>query len=62
MSGIRFTTWLDESEREALRKLAHKQRCSENFVVRIAMRALLFNEPIPSYLKDKDEVTSNVRS
>lgn len=53
---MRFTTWLDSDERAALQKLAREHERSENFIVRMALRALLFNTPVPAYLK-KEEVT-----
>lgn len=51
MSGIRFTAWLSQDERSALRKLAKRQECSENIIVRHAVRAVLFGTPIPTYLQ-----------
>lgn len=55
MGGVRFTAWLTRDERTALRKLAREHECSENFLVRHALRSLLFGKPIPEYLrKDHD--------
>jgi hypothetical protein len=54
MSGVRFTTWLSLDERGALRKLAKQQECSENIIVRHAIRAVLFGSPIPSYLQKEN--------
>lgn len=50
MAGMRFTSWLSEDERAALRKLAAECECSENLIVRIALRGLLFDKPIPSWV------------
>jgi hypothetical protein len=55
MSGTRFTTWLGEDERAALRALAHEHHVSENFVMRMAVRALLFGDPIPTWLQQTRE-------
>lgn len=56
MSSDRFTAWLSADERDALRKLASEQQCSENLIVRMALRALLFGKPIPEYLQHKEGV------
>lgn len=54
MPGVRFTTWLDADEYKALTDLAEANSCSKNFLARIALRALLFDKPVPSYLQKKD--------
>lgn len=51
MSGMRFTTWLSGEERDALRALAARLGCSENFIVRIALRSLLFGNEVPDYMQ-----------
>lgn len=51
MSGMRFTSWLSEDERAALRALASELGCSENFIVRMALRSLLFGTDIPDYMR-----------
>lgn len=51
MSGERFTSWLSAEERTALRALARELNCSENFIVRMALRAALFNATVPDYIK-----------
>ena len=50
MSGERFTAWLSADERASLRALAAKLNVSENFIVRMALRATLFGKPIPEYI------------
>jgi hypothetical protein len=60
MSGERFTSWLSEDEREALRETARLADCSENMIVRMALRGVLFGKPIPKWLAETTrEVTSN---
>lgn len=51
MSNMRFTAWLSDEERDRLREVAHEHNCSENMIVRIALRSLLLGQPIPSYLQ-----------
>lgn len=41
MSGIRFTTWLSESERDAIHQRATEQNTSDNYIIRMAIRAYL---------------------
>lgn len=55
MSGVRFTAWLDRDERKALRRIANEHGTSENFIVRVALRAFLFGQKVPSYLQQKDD-------
>lgn len=59
MAGDRFTCWMGEDEREALRVLAREHGCSENFIVRIALRALLFGKPVPGYLQHQADKADN---
>lgn len=51
MSNERFTAWLSTEERDRIRQLAAEHECSENFIVRMAVRALVLGVPVPSYLK-----------
>lgn len=51
MPGTRFTSWLGEEERRGLADVARAARVSDNFVLRLALRALLFGEPLPSWLQ-----------
>lgn len=37
----RFTAYLSKREREALRERAEQERSSENYIVRLALRAFL---------------------
>lgn len=59
MPGERFTAYLSEEERAALRALASAEECSDNFVLRIALRALLFDKPIPTWLREAARNISN---
>lgn len=51
MSGVRFTAWLSRDERNTLRRLAREHECSENFILRMALRPLLHGKPTPEYLQ-----------
>ena len=51
MSEQRFTAWLSVEERTKLRALASEHGCSENFIVRMALRSLLFGHKVPSYMQ-----------
>ena len=52
MAGTRFTAWFAEGERHSLHGLARRQGCSENYLVRVALRAFLYGEAPPQYLLD----------
>lgn len=41
MSGVRFTAWFSEEERERIANVADQLHCSDNFVVRSAVRVAL---------------------
>jgi predicted transcriptional regulator len=41
MSGMRFTAYLSDAERAALRRLAEHHHVSENYIVRLALRQYL---------------------
>jgi len=49
--SVRFTAYLSKEEREALQRAALVHACSENYIVRMAVRHLLFDSPIPTYLQ-----------
>lgn len=51
MRGERFTAWLEHDERAALGELARLHDRSANWIVRMALRALLFDDPIPTQLQ-----------
>lgn len=53
--SVRFTAYLSQEERAALAREAKAHSCSENFIVRLAVRNLLFRTPIPSYLQHELE-------
>ncbi len=59
MSGARFTAWFSEDERAAIRGLAVHNRCSENFVIRTALRAMVFREPVPTSFRSNASNTNN---
>ena len=59
MAGERFTAWLSEGERGALRRLARRHGCSENYLVRVALRAMLFGASVPPYLQDGPDNDGN---
>jgi hypothetical protein len=50
-SAGRFTAYLP-GERELLHQLAEQEGCSENYLVRIAVRALL-GLPVPSWARER---------
>lgn len=53
--GERFTAYLEHDERASLRELAKLHGRSENYVLRMALRALLFNNPVPTYLQTREK-------
>jgi len=63
MSSVRFTAWLSFEEREKVRALAREHSCSENFIVRMALRSMLYGTNIPQYLQQEGEqrAAANVR-
>lgn len=62
MPGERFTSWLSEEERAALRALASELNCSENILVRYALRSLLFGAAVPGYVKREAEQKNTLRN
>jgi hypothetical protein len=48
VNGVRFSGWLDQGEREALRARARANGCSENLVLRMALRQAL-GLPVPEW-------------
>ena len=60
MPGERFTAWIGEDERELLRRVAADEGCSENFVMRSALRALLFGTETKSFQRMR-ETASQIR-
>jgi hypothetical protein len=63
MSSARFTAWLSFEERERVRELAREHSCSENFIVRMALRSMLYGTKVPQYLQQEgtQNAASNVR-
>lgn len=61
--SVRFTAYLSKEERQALQRAAADNSCSENYIVRMAVRHLLFASPIPTYLQPgvHDDKSSIVR-
>jgi hypothetical protein len=53
MSNVRFTAWLSFDERERVRALAREHACSENFIVRMALRSMLYGTTVPQYLQQE---------
>ena len=53
MSGVRFTAWLSKDERKAQRELAAALGVSDNFVIRTAVRNLLFDIPVPRFVREE---------
>lgn len=53
----RFTSYLSEKERAKLRAVADELDCSENFVLRTALRSALFGQPLPTWLTHATQVT-----
>lgn len=51
-SSQRFTAWLSVRERARLKALAASQGTSDNYLVRIALRHLLFDNEIPDHIAD----------
>lgn len=47
---VRFTAWLSRTERDLLAKYAAEHECSENFVMRLAVRQF-FGLPNPAHEK-----------
>ena len=41
MSGVRFTAWFSRKERLAITRAASDQECSDNYIVRSAVRQYL---------------------
>ena len=41
MSNVRFTAWLSERERQAIKAVEQKERVSANWVIRTAIRRYL---------------------
>ena len=50
-NGGRFTAYLPD-EREPLAALARAEGCSDNYLVRVAVRALL-GLPVPAHYRDQ---------
>lgn len=52
MSGVRFTLWLDEDERDALAREAGELASSSSYVMRLAFR-LFVGLPVPSWASER---------
>lgn len=56
MSGFRFTAWFSREELDALEARAAEAGTSKNFIVRMAVRCVLLDKPVPTYLQ-REKVT-----
>lgn len=62
MSNVRFTAWLSTEERDKLHEVANAHGTSDNFILRIAVRSLLLDMPVPSFLQAEKVKNAPVRS
>lgn len=51
-ASSRFTAYLGDQERERVRQLARREDCSENYVIRLAVRVMV-GLPVPPRVADR---------
>lgn len=54
MSGFRFTAWFSREELDMIEERAREAGTSKNFIVRMAVRSVLLDKPMPSYLRREE--------